>query len=114
MMDPAAGDVWLVDLDPIVGHEQAGTRPVVVVSGNRYNRWRHGFRIVVPITSRDRQIPTHVPITPPAGGLRNVSFAITEQPRAVDLARFRRKWGVIDSPLLEQLREHVREFLTYD
>lgn len=45
--DPARGDVWTVNLDPVRGHEQAGTRPALVVSVDRFNRNHSDFYILV-------------------------------------------------------------------
>jgi mRNA interferase MazF len=77
------GEVWLADLDPARGREQTGQRPVLVVSADPFNQSRAGLVIVVPCTTRGRGIPTHVELRPPEGGLREVSFAMCEQLRAL-------------------------------
>ena len=69
-VDPARGDVWLADLDPSIGHEQAGRRPVLVISVDSFNIGPSNLAVVLPITSRQRGVPLHVSIAPPEGGLR--------------------------------------------
>ncbi|OYV95604.1 MAG: growth inhibitor PemK, partial [Planctomycetia bacterium 21-64-5] len=49
---PVRGEVWTVNLDPVRGHEQAGTRPALIVSVNRFNHGPAGLVVVLPITSR--------------------------------------------------------------
>jgi len=77
------GEVWLADLRPSRGHEQTGMRPVLVVSADPFNRSPAGLVIAVPFTTRRREIPTHVEVHPPDGGLRAVSFAMCEQIRTL-------------------------------
>lgn len=69
----ARGDVWLADLSPVRGHEQAGRRPVLVASVDPFNQSRADLVVVIPITSTLRSIPFHVVVQPPEGGLTNPS-----------------------------------------
>lgn len=84
---PAQCDVWLARLDPIAGREQAGTRPVVVISGDAFNA--AGWRLChcVSLSTRDRGSPLHVRIDPPEGGVHATSFALVDQVRALDRSR---------------------------
>jgi mRNA interferase MazF len=111
---PGTGDIWLARLDPSEGNEQAGTRPVLVVSGPRYNRLQARLRIIVPLTTRDRQLPFHVRIDPPMGGVRSTSFVITEQPRTISLSRFLDYWGTISGSVLDDTMLWAHEFLGHD
>lgn len=90
---PSRGDVWLVDLDPVRGHEQGRTRPALVMSADMFNAGPAGLVIVVPITSVDKHIPTHVPINPPEGGLTQPSFAKAEDIRSISTERLIRPLG---------------------
>ncbi|MGI6209653.1 MAG: type II toxin-antitoxin system PemK/MazF family toxin [Anaerolineae bacterium] len=67
---PSRGDIWLVDLGPTPGHEQAGRRPALVVSTDAFNQGPAGLVVVLPITTTERGIPLHVPVNPPEGGVR--------------------------------------------
>lgn len=80
------GDVVLADLSPVIGHEQGGRRPVVVVSPAAYHSWPIEMAVIVPITSADRRLHHHVPIGAEAG-LRAASFAMPEYVRAVSQRR---------------------------
>ncbi len=108
---PVAGDIWLCRLDPIEGREQAGIRPVLIVSGNRYNALPAKLVIIVPVTSRNRNVAFHLPVDPPEGGLREVSYVLTDQPRTVSTSRLLERWGVVTIETLQQARELVRMFL---
>ena len=85
------GEVWQADLDPIVGHEQGGTRPVIIVSADPFNEGASHLALVVPVTRTYRGIPFHVEIVPPDGGLRHRSFALCEMVRSIssDRVQFR-------------------------
>ena len=88
------GTVVLVDLDPTVGHEQRGFRPCVVVSDPRVNaRQRFPLVALVPVT-RSVGIGALYPALSPGGsGLRQRSFALSDQVRSVDKPRLRRSCG---------------------
>lgn len=65
-MQPSKGDIWLVDLNPTRGHEQAGKRPCLVVSVDLFNQGASGLVVVLPITSKEKGIPFHVEVNPPS------------------------------------------------
>jgi mRNA interferase MazF len=101
---PEAGDVFWVDLGDPVGHEQAGRRPVVVVSPCSYNEVSSVF-LMCPISRRERVWPFQVSLS--AVG-RIKGFALVDQIRAVDpSARYCRYAGRIDNPTLEALRSQL-------
>jgi mRNA interferase MazF len=104
------GQVWVVDLDPVVANEQGGTRPCLVISSDHYNAMRIAHAIVAPVTSRDRGLPHHVPITG-EGGLDRPSFVMPEGAKAVSTTRFVRQLGEASPRTLETVRRHVRRFL---
>lgn len=93
---PAQREVWLAQLDPIAGHEQAGTRPVVVISRDALNAAGWRLCVCVPLSARDRGSPLHVRIDPPEGGVRSPSFALVDRVRAVDRSRLTDRWGVVE------------------
>jgi mRNA-degrading endonuclease toxin of MazEF toxin-antitoxin module len=80
-----AGELFLVDFGPPErGVEQANVRPAIIVHSAGYLRIP-GTALVCPITRAKRNVPNHVPIPPTAEtGLRELSFVMTEQLRAVD------------------------------
>lgn len=50
----ARGEIWLVDLNPVRGHEQAGKRPCLIISVDLFNQGTSGLVVVLPITSKDK------------------------------------------------------------
>ena len=96
MRAPRQGEVWVARLDPIAGHEQAGTRPVVVVSRDEVNRSGWRLCLCVPLTTRGRGSPLHVEIDPPEGGVQARSYALVDQVRALDRSRLVERWGEVD------------------
>jgi mRNA interferase MazF len=105
---PARGQVWLIDLDPARGHEQAGTRPGLVVSVDPFNQAPLGLVVVVPITSRSKEFPLHVRIDPPEGGLRHNSFAKCEDVRSVSRERLTKPLGRVSPGILRQVENRLR------
>lgn len=102
------GEIWLVDLNPTLGHEQGGTRPCLVISDNMLNHGPADLAIVIPITTKDKGIASHVRLDPPEGGLREVSFIKTEDIRSVSVSeRFVKRWGVIDMSTLQKVERNL-------
>lgn len=109
--DPHRREVWLANLDPIVGHVQAGRRPVIVVSVDPFNQSGSRLVIVVPLTRTDRRNPFHVPIVPPDGNLRYPSFALCEMVRSISTDRLQFRIGVIDQGSMAQIVDRLRVLL---
>jgi mRNA interferase MazF len=105
------GDVWIAQLDPTVGHEQGGRRPVVVVSSGDFHSLPIDMTIVVPLTGTDRGLVTQPAVTSPRSGLKRTSFARPEDVRAVDATRLQRRLGSISAEELAEIRKVLRYFL---
>jgi mRNA interferase MazF len=101
------GEVYLADPDPVVGHEQGGRRPHLVISVNQMNRSAAGLLIGVPLTTTDRGSKLHVRLEPPEGGLNRVSFAMPEMARSVSTARLLGKLGYASPDAVESVAKHV-------
>ena len=96
------GEIWLVSLDPTSGHEQQGTRPVLIVSPAPFNRLT-GTPIVLPITtggSFARRAGFAVSLT--GAGTRTTGVIRCDQPRALDLA-------ARNGRRLETVPEHITD-----
>ncbi len=91
--EPERGEIYEVDLDPVEGHEQAGRRPLLVVSIDAMNRSAAELVIGAPLTSTDWSNAMHVRLEPPEGGLTKISFAMPEMIRSVSTRRLRRRLG---------------------
>jgi mRNA interferase MazF len=106
------GDVWLADLNPVIGSEQAGRRPVVIVSGPRHLMLPHAVVFVVPITSRDRGLRHQIPISSSSSGLNKLpSFTRPEDARAVAYQRLTQRLGAVTAEELAAVRRILRAFL---
>ena len=101
------GEVWQARFNPVIGYEQGGTRPALVVSGEQFNTLPHGLCVVAPITSRVRDIPTHVPISPLEGGLKQPSVVMCDQLRTISLDRLEFRRGVADAATLDTIRQVI-------
>ena len=108
---PSLGDVWIVTFDPVQGHEQGGIRPGLVISNDHFNQTPHTFCILVPLTRTDRGLPSQLPIHPPEGGLRQVSFALCEQAKSLSVARLLRRLGTVDPSTAEHAQTVVGRFI---
>ena len=84
---PARGEIWYINLDPTVGHEQTKTRPCLIISNNKFNRGASDLVIAIPITSKMKSNPLHIPIHPPDGGITMPSFILCDQIRVVSHER---------------------------
>jgi mRNA interferase MazF len=103
--------VWEVDLDPVRGHEQAGTRPAVVVSADRFNRGPAGLVVLLPMTTRDRGIPLHVAVEPPESGLGRRGWIKPEDVRSVSVERLGRRLGSVPAAALAAVDDRLRVLL---
>lgn len=81
-MEIARGDIFLVDLNPVVGTEQAGVRPVLVIQIDRANKVSP-HTIIIPFTTKIREaiLPSHTKILKGVGGLKEDSVLLCEQIR---------------------------------
>lgn len=106
------GDIWLVDLDPVVGHEQGSKRPCLVISADLFNGGSSNLAVVVPLTTKFRDLDWYVPVNPPEGGLERSSFIMCHQPTAVSFKRFSgRSFGKVGHRIMAQVKQRLRYLL---
>lgn len=112
MVTIVRGDVVLCDLNPVVGTEQAGVRPVVVVQVDRANAVSP-HTIIAPFTTRIRRafLPSHVLIPAGTGGLSQDSVVLCEQLRVIDKRRIMRVLGHLDDAHMEEVARALRTIL---
>ncbi|OGF57353.1 MAG: growth inhibitor PemK [Candidatus Fraserbacteria bacterium RBG_16_55_9] len=111
MPEPSRGEVWLVDLNPTRGHEQAGVRPALVVSVDLFNHGPAGLVVILSITTRAKGIPFHVEIKPPDGGLKTRSFIKCEDVRSVAKERLSQRLGEVTGATMEAVEDRLRILL---
>ena len=91
------GDMFYADLSPVVGSEQGGIRPVLIIQNDLGNKYSPTV-IAAAITSQTNKakLPTHIEIDSKDCGLKNNSVILTEQIRTIDKSRLKEKIGHID------------------
>ena len=105
-MEVRRGDIVYANLNPVIGSEQGGTRPVLVLQndiGNRYSP----TTIVAAITSRIKKakLPTHVEIEADSYGLERDSVILLEQLRTIDKRRLKEKLAHLDEGTMSRVNE---------
>ena len=101
------GNVFWADLSPVIGSEQDGFRPVVILQNNTGNRYSPTV-IVAPLTSNlhpDKNFITHVPVQ--MQGLPHCSIILLEQIRTIDKTRLGRFIGTLDMRTLQQVNQSL-------
>jgi mRNA interferase MazF len=99
----------LADLNPTRGHEQAGRRPVLIVSADLYNRGPSELVFALPLTRTDRRIPIHIEIRPPEGGLRDTSYILTDAIRSISRGRLgEAAWGRVSPETMRKVEDVLR------
>ena len=91
------GDMFYADLSPVVGSEQGGIRPVLIIQNDLGNKYSPTV-IAAAITSQTNKtkLPTHIELGENKCGLKNNSVVLTEQIRTIDKSRLKEKIGHID------------------
>lgn len=110
-MQPSRGEIWRVNFDLIEGHEQAGSRPALVISVDPFNHGPAGLAVVLPLTTRRKGIPFHVALAPPEGGIDRESFIKCEDVRSVSTRRFSEVFGKVTQQTLEAVEDRLRILL---
>lgn len=106
------GEIYRADLDPVLGSEQGGIRPVLIVQNDLANQSSPTV-IVVPLTSRQKhpRQPTHVRIDPPEGGLLRPSQALCEQVRTLEKSRLTNYMGTLTENSLQRVEKALHQAL---
>ena len=107
-MDIKRGELYYANLSPVVGSEQGGVRPVLVVQNDIGNRYSPTV-IVAAVTSRltKAKLPTHIELSADTYGLDKDSVVLLEQIRTIDKARLLNKIGVLDSVRLSEVNKAI-------
>ena len=100
-MSVKRGDIYYADLSPVVGSEQGGLRPVLIIQNDVGNRYSPTV-IAAAITSRmgKNRLPTHIDINADKVGLAKDSVVLLEQIRTLDKRRLKEKMGHLDDSLM--------------
>ncbi len=98
------GDMFYADLSPVVGSEQGGIRPVLIIQNDVGNKYSPTV-IAAAITSQTNKsrLPTHINIDSKEFGLMKNSVILAEQVRTIDKSRLMEKIGQVDEDVMEQV-----------
>ncbi len=109
MLEYRRGDVWLANLDPVVGSETGKTRPVVIIQNDVANEYSPVV-IVAALTSAvgTKDYPTEVRVRPPEGGLTKASVVLLNQIRTLDKRRLVERWGGLEPETMRRVDEALK------
>lgn len=100
------GDIFYADLSPVIGSEQGGVRPVLIVQNDIGNKYSPTV-IAAAITSQinKAKLPTHIEVSAQVYGLQKDSVILLEQIRTIDRKRLRERIGHLDDEQMEKVNE---------
>ncbi len=100
------GDIYYADLSPVIGSEQGGIRPVLIVQNDVGNKYSPTV-IAAAITSQKYKnpLPTHIQVNADGCGLAKDSIVLLEQVRTIDKKRLREHMGTLDSAEMNRINQ---------
>ncbi|PWM69005.1 MAG: PemK family transcriptional regulator [Clostridiales bacterium] len=107
-MNVRRGDIYYADLSPVVGSEQGGMRPVLIVQNDVGNKYSPTV-IAAAITSKTSKskLPTHIEVYADKYGLAKDSVILLEQIRTIDKTRLKEKMGHLDDYVMNQVNDAI-------
>ena len=108
-MNIKRGDIYYADLSPVIGSEQGGLRPVLIVQNDVGNRYSPTV-IAAAITSKmsKTKLPTHIDIPGEGAGLSKDSVILLEQVRTIDKKRLKEKMGHLDESTMNHVNSAIQ------
>ncbi len=108
-MEIKRGEIYLVDLEPVRGHEQGGIRPCLIIQndfGNKYSP----VTIIAPITSKkfSKEFPTNIFISKKVSGLKIDSTIMLNQITTIDKQRIKKKISSLDLQTMKKVEEAIK------
>lgn len=98
------GEIYYADLSPVVGSEQGGVRPVLIVQNDIGNKHSPTVIAAAITSQRDKtKLPTHIVINATSCGLSKDSIVLLEQIRTIDKKRLKERMGELDTPSMAQV-----------
>ena len=102
------GEVWLADLNPIRGSEQAGTRPVLVFQNDVISKYTTTLTIPLTTNLRRAPLPSCVRISKGEGGLTSNSVALCHQLRVLDKTRLLKRLGTVNQQPISTIEDCLK------
>ena len=102
------GDIYYADLSPVIGSEQGGLRPVLIIQNDIGNKYSPTV-IAAAITSQinKTKLPTHIELYAESFGLAKTSVILLEQIRTIDKRRLKEKMGHLDEKLMDKVNDAI-------
>lgn len=98
------GDIYYADLSPVVGSEQGGIRPVLIVQNDIGNKYSPTVIAAAITSQKDKaKLPTHIEVTGSSCGLAKDSIVLLEQIRTLDKHRLKERMGMLDGSAMNQI-----------
>ncbi len=109
------GEIYFANLNPVVGSEQGGVRPVLILQNDTGNKYSP-TTIVAAVTSKHKRarLPTHVPLAAREGPLDKDSVVLLEQVRTIDKTRLKEKIGKLSPEELAQVQDALKLSLGFE
>ncbi len=98
------GEIYYADLSPVVGSEQGGVRPVLIIQNDVGNRYSPTVIAAAITSQRDKtDLPTHIKVTADGSGLSKDSIVLLEQVRTLDKQRLKERMGHLDGSAMSKV-----------
>lgn len=107
MKNIVKGAIFYADLDPIIGSEQQGIRPVVIIQNEMGNKHSPTVLVAPISTKKDKILPTHI-LVKQFDKIRHDSIVLLEQIRVLDKSRLKGYLGILDNETMEQVNEAIK------
>ena len=109
MVNVRRGDIFYADLSPVVGSEQGGIRPVLIVQNDVGNRFSPTVIAAAITSQKDKaRLPTHIQLNSPGSGLARDSIVLLEQIRTIDKRRLKEHMGRLDDTSMTRVDEALQ------
>jgi mRNA interferase MazF len=102
------GDIWTVDLEPVVGSEQGKARPVLIIQNDIGNLYSPVLIVAALTSGEDARHDVQVEVRAPEGGLRHNSIVLLNQIRTIDKQRVGRYWGRLSAQTMQRVDEAIK------
>jgi mRNA interferase MazF len=102
------GDIWTVDLEPVVGSDQGKARPALIIQNDIGNLYSPVLIVAALTSGEEARFDVQVEVKAPEGGLRHNSLVLLNQIRTIDKRRVGRHWGRLSAQTMRQVDEAIR------
>ena len=102
------GEIWTVDLEPVVGSEQGKARPALIIQNDIGNLYSPVLIVAALTSGEEARYDVQVAVKAPEGGLHHNSVVLLNQIRTIDKRRVGRYWGRLSAGTMRQVDEAIK------